>query len=151
MQRPDAAPWPLSRALHIDVVVHHVEGLAPGAYRYAPVAHALQPRRVGTSLRHVARAAALDQDVVGDAAAVFVLAIDRAALRLDAAGPARGYRHAMIEAGCIGERVYLEAVSRGLGVCTVGGFYDDEAAALVAAEPTREWIVQFTALGLRAT
>ena len=51
--------------------------------------------------------------MIGDAAAVFVLSIDRAAFAADPLGPARGYRHAFLEAGRVGERVYLEAAARG--------------------------------------
>jgi SagB-type dehydrogenase family enzyme len=147
-----AAPATLlpGQALQIHVVVHAVEGLAPGAYRYHAAQHALQPSRGGTDLRRAARAAALDQDVIGDAAAVFVLTTDPAALRLDPLGPARAYRHALLHAGCIGERIYLEAGARGLGACAVGAFYDDEAAALVGADPAREWVLHFAALGLPA-
>jgi SagB-type dehydrogenase family enzyme len=139
-------PALLSAAVRADVVVNAVDGLAPGAYRYRPQDHALLPRRNG-ALRAAARAAALDQDVIGDAAAVLVLSIDRAALAADASGAARGYRHAFLEAGLVGERLYLEAVARRLGACAVGAFYDDEAAALVAADPAREWVVHFAALG----
>ncbi len=135
------------QTLHVDLVVHAVDGLAPGAYRYDAQRHALQPRRVGARLRDAARAAALDQDVIGDAAVVFVLAIDRAALRHAALGPARAYRHALLHAGCIGERIYLQAEARGLGACAVGAFHDDEASALVAADASAEWIVHFAALG----
>jgi len=87
--------------------------------------------------------------VIGDAAAVFVLTIDRAAFAADPLGPARGYRHAFLEAGLVGERVYLEAAARGLGACAVGAFYDDEAAGLVGVDPVREWVVHFAALGVR--
>lgn len=51
----------------------------------------------------------------------------------------------------VGERLYLEAAARGLGVCAVGAFYDEEAARLVALDPTREWPVHFAALGWPAT
>lgn len=144
-----AAPGPLlSDALRIDVVALHVAGLEPGAWRYHPEAHALEGRAAaGDALRQRARAAGLDQDVIGDAAVVFVLAIDRGAFATDALGAARGYRHAFIEAGLAGERIYLEAAPRGLGVCAVGAFYDDEAAALVHSDPAREWIVHFAAMG----
>jgi len=145
-----AQPGQLSPAVRADVVVHAVDGLAPGAYRYRPRDHALLPRRPGTGLRAAARAAALDQDVIGEAAAVLVLSIDRAALAADPHGAARGYRHAYLEAGMVGERVYLEAGARGLGACAVGAFYDDEAAALVALDASREWVVHFAALGPRA-
>ncbi len=139
----------LSPAVRVSVVVHAVAGLAPGAYRYEPTQHALLRRRGPTVLRKAARAAALDQDVIGDAAAVFVLSIDRAAFAADPFGPARGYRHAFLEAGLVGERVYLEAVARGLGACAVGAFYDNEAAALVGVDPAREWVVHFAALGMK--
>lgn len=139
----------LSPAVRVNVVVHAVSGLAPGAYRYEPARHALVRRGGPAILREAARAAALDQDVIGDAAAVFVLAIDRAAFAADPFGPARGYRHAYLEAGLVGERVYLEAVARGLGACAVGAFYDDEAAALVGVDPAREWVVHFAALGVK--
>ena len=145
-----AKPGPLlSDAVRIDVLALRVAGLEPGAWRYHARAHALERRaRHGDDLRRRARAAGLDQDVIGDAAAIFVLAIDRSALAADAAGAARGYRHAFIESGLLGERVYLEAGARGLGVCAVGAFYDEEAAALVGNDPAQEWIVHFAALGV---
>lgn len=140
----------LSAAVRVNLVVHDVTGLAPGAYRYEPERHALAPRRAPAALRAAARAAALDQDVVGDAAVVFVLSIDRGMFAADPLGPARGYRHAFLEAGLVGERVYLEAEARGLGACAVGAFYDDEAAALVGADPAHEWVVHFAVLGAKA-
>jgi SagB-type dehydrogenase family enzyme len=140
----------LSAAVRVNLVAHEVAGLAPGAYRYEPGRHALVPRRVPSAMRAAARAAALDQDVVADAAVVFILSIDRAIFAADPLGPARGYRHAFLEAGLVGERVYLEAGARGLGACAVGAFYDDEAAALVGVDPAHEWVVHFAALGVKA-
>ncbi|HEY0821193.1 MAG TPA: nitroreductase family protein, partial [Rhizobacter sp.] len=136
-------------AVRVNVVVHQVSGLAPGAYRYEPAQHALVPAPVPPAPRSAARAAALDQDVIGDAAVVFVLTIDRAAFAADPLGPARGYRHAFIETGLVGERVYLEAGARGLAACGVGAFYDDEAQALVGVDPAREWVLHFAALGVK--
>ena len=141
----------LSDAVRIDVLTQAVEGLAPASWRYAPADHALHLRaRHHSDLRRRSRAAALDQDVIGDAAVVFVLSIARAAFAADPAGAARGYRHAFIEAGLVGERLYLAAGARGLGVCAVGAFYDDEAAALAGIDARHEWIVHFAALGVPA-
>ena len=142
------SPPLLSAAVQVYVVVNAVVGLAPGAYRYESGLHRLVPRRANTNLRATAQAAAFHQDVIGGAAVVFVLAIKRATLAADASGPARGYRHAFIEAGLVGERIYIEAGARGLGVCAVGAFYDAEAAALVVIDPDREWVVHFAALGV---
>lgn len=145
-----ARPAPqLSAAVRIDVIALAVEGLPPGAWRYHPPAHALEPRlRHGDDVRRRARAAGLDQDVIGEAAAVLVLSVDHTVIALDAAGAARGYRHAFLESGLVGERVYLEAGARGLGTCAVGAFYDDEAAALAGTRPDREWVLHFAALGV---
>jgi SagB-type dehydrogenase family enzyme len=140
----------LSPAVRVDVVAQAVAGLAPGSYRFDPVRHDLLPRAVPAGGRARARAAALDQEVIGAAAAVLVLSADRAALAADALGAARGYRHAFLETGLVGERIYLEAAARGLGACAVGAFYDAEAEALVGVDPAREWVLHFAALGPRA-
>lgn len=140
-----------------DVVAHAVQGLRPGVYRYEPAAHVLLPRRVSAAsedtvaaaarLREQSQAAGLGQDVIGDAAALIVLSIGRAAFAADPAGAARGYRHAFIEAGCAGERAYLAGGALGLGVCSVGAFYDADAEALLGMDPAYEWVLHFVALG----
>jgi nitroreductase len=66
----------------------------------------------------------------------------------DPLGPARGYRHALIEAGMVGERAYLAATALGLGVCGIGAFFDDELSALLALPPQRDWPVHLVTLGL---
>ena len=146
-----ATPPLLSPAVRIDVLTPAVDGLPPAAWRYDPAAHALALRvRHDDGLRRRARAAALDQDVIGNAAAVLVLSLSRADFSADTAGAARGYRHAFLEAGLVGERVYLEGGARGLGVCAVGAFYDDELAALAGIDARKEWVVHLAALGRTA-
>ncbi|KPF61026.1 hypothetical protein D621_01305 [beta proteobacterium AAP51] len=144
------APAQLSTAVRVHVLTLTVEGHTPAAWRWDArsrrllYTHALAAR----TARAQARAAALGQDVVGDAAAVLVLTLDRAAFAADPAGAARGYRHAFIEAGLLGERLYLQAQALGLGACAVGAFYDDEAAALLGVTLGNEWVVHFAALGV---
>lgn len=90
-------PLPGQR-LQIHVVVHAVDGLAPGAYRHDLVNHTPQVRRAGIDLRRAARGAAQDQDVIGDAAVVFALALERRAVWADLAGHRRaptGTRYCM--------------------------------------------------------
>ncbi len=141
----------LSSAVRIDVLTPAAQGLPPAAWRHEAPTRTLH-RRVAhdESLRARARAAALDQDVIGEAALVFVLSLDRQVLMADPLGPARGWRHGFIEAGLVGERLYLAAPVLGLGVCAVGAFYDDEASALVGVDPAREWVVHFAAVGIPA-
>jgi SagB-type dehydrogenase family enzyme len=141
-------PVQLSDAVRIHVLTPAVQGLERAAWSWnAAQRRLLRTRPHEPDLHARARAAALDQDVVGLAAAVVVLGIERGRWTADAAGPARGYRHAFLEAGLVGERLYLQAQALGLGVCAVGAFYDDEAAALIGIEPTDEWVVHFAAVG----
>jgi SagB-type dehydrogenase family enzyme len=138
----------LSGAVRVHVLTHAVQGLPPAAWRYDATTHRLLRSGAAPVPRTASRQAALDQDVVGDAAAVFVLTLHRASLLADPFGAARGYRHAFIEAGLLGERLYLEGTALGLGVCGVGAFYDDEAAALLGTPLAEEWPVHFVAVGL---
>jgi SagB-type dehydrogenase family enzyme len=140
-----AQPPQLSDAVRIHLVVNRVDGLAPGVYRYLD-AHALEPVR-GGEFAAAAQSAALAQDVIGAAAVVLVLSVEREPLL---AGGARGYRHGFLEAGMVGERWLLGAVARGLAACPVGAFYDDEAAALIGVDRQRQWVVHFAALGVPA-
>lgn len=134
----------LSDAVRIHVACHAVEKVDAGAYRYDSASHALLPGNRG-DLRTASASAALAQDVIGDAAAVVILTLDRDALF--ARDGARGYRHGFLQAGMLGERVYLQAGARGLGACAVGAFYDAEAARLIGVDPEKEWVVHFAAVG----
>jgi SagB-type dehydrogenase family enzyme len=137
----------LSEAVRIHLVAQAVEGLPVGAWRFSTATRSLAMSRQIDEVRRRSRRAGLDQDVIGDAAVVFVLTIARRILEADLAGAARGYRHAFLEAGVLGERFYLEATAQGLGVCGVGAFYDDEASELIAVDPADEWVVHFVAVG----
>jgi SagB-type dehydrogenase family enzyme len=154
-----------SRALRAHLLSLHVERLEPAAWMldWKPPAASPAPgddalpfgrrsRAYATpaALAELARAAALDQDVAGRAAAIIVLGIDRAALAADPLGAARAYRHAFIEAGRLGEVLYLEAERLGgLGVCSVGAFYDEELAALLALDLDVEWPIHIVCIGVR--
>ena len=140
-----ALPPQLSSAIRINLVVNRVAGLPPGVYRYLSQ-HALVRVRDG-EFAAAAQSAALSQDVIGDAAVVLVLSADRERMLTQGA---RGYRHAYLEAGMIGERWLLGAVARGLAACPVGAFYDDEAAALIGVDNRHQWVLHFAALGWSA-
>jgi SagB-type dehydrogenase family enzyme len=139
----DAVQPPLlSDAVRIHLVVNRVEGLERGVYRYQ--AHELSlTQKVEASNK--AQSAALAQEVIGNAAVVFVLAGDRRAMF--GRDGARGYRHTFLEVGMIGERILLGAVARGLGGCPVGAFYDDDAAELIGVDPAAEWVMHFAGVG----
>jgi SagB-type dehydrogenase family enzyme len=135
-----------SRAVEAYVIVERVDGVSPGVYRYEAGTHSLVPVSLGSASAR-AGAAALDQEVVQSAAASIVLASPVAALRAATEG-ARGYRHALLEAGVRGGALYLAAGARGLGACSLGAFYDEEARALVGGGDL--WALHLVALGVPA-
>jgi SagB-type dehydrogenase family enzyme len=50
---------------------------------------------------------------------------------LEKAWGARGYRHAMLTAGRLGQRIYITAEAMGVGCCGIGALYDKEAMDLL--------------------
>jgi SagB-type dehydrogenase family enzyme len=43
----------------------------------------------------------------------------------------RGYRHVLLDAGHVGQNLYLVATALGLGPTAIGGFFDRELGALL--------------------
>jgi len=123
------ALYPLE--LYVVVGDPGVEGVDTGVYRYRPRSHDL----VQTSAEDVQaelRAAALDQDDVEDAAIdIVVCAVDE---RTTGKYGERGAsRYVPMEAGHVGENVYLQAESRSLATVTIGAFEDERVRDLVGA------------------
>jgi SagB-type dehydrogenase family enzyme len=102
-------------------LVHAVEGIPSGSYQYHPNEDVLE--RIGDTDRETAGHIALDQPVVGDAAAnVYLMAdVDAIVERLGN----RGYRLAQLEGGIALGRLYLSTYAHR----RLGGrgftFYDD--------------------------
>ena len=59
----------------------------------------------------------------------------------------RGYRYACMDAGMIGENLYLEAVARGLGVCGIGAFFDSLVAEGIRVDESKEAPIYFLTVG----
>lgn len=100
-----------------------------GVSHYEPDGHRLEIR--GTADRRAElMAAALDQEAVGDAAAVFVIAGVEA--RTAAKYGDRAERYVTLEAGHAAQNLLLQAVVLGLGAVPVGAFDDGAVKALLA-------------------
>ncbi len=50
----------------------------------------------------------------------------------------RGYRHVLLDAGHVGQNLYLVATALGLGPVGIGGFFDGELGALLALPDDEE-------------
>jgi SagB-type dehydrogenase family enzyme len=81
--------------------------------------------------------AALSQDAVREAAAVFVIAA-RPARTAAKYGAARARRYVQLEAGHAAQNLLLEATALGLGAVPVGAFHDARLRQLLDLPPDSE-------------
>jgi SagB-type dehydrogenase family enzyme len=119
--------WSMSAALrgsHVPhfVVVHAVDGVVPGLYRWPDLTRPLRAEPLRAELLRVC----LDQELAADAAYVAIAAVDEA--RLDD----RGYREAQLDAGVVEGRLHIAAYALGFGA-TGMTFLDSEIEELLGA------------------
>lgn len=125
-------------------VVNDVAGLVPGLYHYAVTDHALEQLRVGNLRREIV-VAGIGQEMLGQAQVCLVLSaiFQRTRWRYRE----RTYRYVLLEAGHIGQNLYLAATSMGLGACAVGAFLDDGVNDLLRLDGEQEEALYIISVG----
>lgn len=100
-----------------------------GLWHYLPEAHALVLLS-DADLRVELKGAALDQEAVGAAPLVVVVAgvVERTEAKY---GPSRAPRYVFLEAGHAAQNVLLQAVALDLGAVPIGAFVDREVARVL--------------------
>jgi hypothetical protein len=116
------------------VVVHDVEGLAPGVYRWPDLSAPVRPGAMRDELYRVC----LEQELASDAAFVVIAATEVGAL------DDREYREAQLAAGLVEGRLHLLAYSLGASASGMT-FIDSEVPALLG-EPLDALL--FTCVGV---
>lgn len=125
------------------ILVNNAEGLDTGYYLLDLEKGGLGMVKKGSFVETMAHIC-LDQAWLANSALHFLFMADLGSLE-ERFGP-RGYRYAMLEAGRMGELLYLAASSMGIGCCGIGAFYDEEARQLLElAENAR--LLYLAALG----
>jgi SagB-type dehydrogenase domain len=114
--------------VEVYVFVKNVESLNPGIYKYDEREHSLILVKDGDYSRELARAC-LDQNWVREAPVNIVITAVHS--RTTEWYGERGFRYIYMEAGHIGQNIYLMAVEAGLGTVAVGAFRDEEVADLI--------------------
>lgn len=127
-------------------VVHRVDGVDPGVYHYDPFAHELSLLDRGDKRRSVV-GSGFNQDFLGGAGVTLYLTLVFQRVRFRYKD--RAYRYGMLEAGHIGQNVYLAAASMGLGTCAVGAFHDDQVNDLLGVDGQEEAAVYLLSVGTR--
>ncbi|MDJ0705468.1 MAG: SagB/ThcOx family dehydrogenase [Leptolyngbyaceae cyanobacterium MO_188.B28] len=130
--------------LEVYAVVNAVENLPSGIYHYAVQPHQLEQLKAGDFRRSIV-SAAVWQDFLGTASVCFV--ITALFQRTRWKYRERTYRYVMMEAGHLGQNLYLAATALGLGVCAVGAFFDDALNDLLGLEGETEAAVYIISIG----
>jgi SagB-type dehydrogenase family enzyme len=130
--------------IEIYPVLHRVEGLQPGLYHYAVQDHALE-LLCADDLRREIVTQGLMQGFLGQANLVLVFTAIFQRLRWKY--QERSYRYALIEAGHLGQNVYLAATSMEMGACAVGAFLDNGLNAMLGVDGQNEAAVYMLAVG----
>lgn len=133
--------------LEIYPVVSGVEGLESGVYHYQPRAHSLDLIKKG-DFRSSLLAYTGGQDMVLMASVLLVITaiFQRTRWKYQE----RAYRYVLLDAGHLGENIYLAATSLGLGPCGIGAFFDDEVNQLVGVDGKEEAAVYLVSIGAPA-
>ncbi len=121
--------------IEVYAVVHDVTGLEPGVYHYAVEEHGLELLQAGDFRAAMVRAG-VGQAFLGQAGVCFVLSAIFQRTRWKYRE--RTYRYVLLEAGHIGQNLYLAATSMGLGDCAVGAFLDDDLNDLLGLDGKEE-------------
>jgi len=118
--------------------------MAPGIYHYSVKNAQLVLIRDGSFGRELSHAA-LGQKMLEEAATVFVWTaiVERSKWKYRE----RAYRYIYMDAGHIGQNLYLAATGLNLGCCTVGAFYDEEIDHFIGIDGEKEISVYLGAVG----
>lgn len=149
--RRDPTWWfrsvPSSGALYpIEVypVIFNVAGVAPGVYHYDVQHHRLALVRAGDFRREVFTAAVSQEMILHTG---LVLVLTGLFARVHWKYVDRSYRYLLLEAGHLGQNVYLAATALGLAPCGIGAFLDDDLNRLLEIDGREEATVYLLAVG----
>jgi SagB-type dehydrogenase family enzyme len=112
-----------------------IAGLEAGVYHYEPLNHSVSLVREDDMRKDVANASLWQMWM---AHAPLILIITAEYSRIMGKYGQRGIRYAMIEAGHIGQNIFLQAQSMGLAAGIVGAFKDEEVIKVLGIKKTHE-------------
>ncbi len=108
--------------IEVYLIAANVKELTEGIYKYDPRRHILKKITEGDKRIEISNAA-LKQDVIEKSSAIILIAAiyERTSVKYGK----RTERYINMEVGHVGQNIYLQAVSLGLGTVMIGAFEDD--------------------------
>jgi SagB-type dehydrogenase family enzyme len=124
--------------------VNSVEGLESGIYHFRPEHFDLEFIRKGDLSRELS-GAALGQNMVAKAQVTFLWSamVERSKWKYRQ----RAYRYIYLDAGHIGQNLYLAGEALDLGVCAIGALFDDEVNRIIGLDGVEETIIYMATVG----
>lgn len=121
-----------------------VEGYDPGIYHFRPHVFDLELLKKGDYSRELGQAA-LGQMMVARAQVTFIWSavVERSKWKYHQ----RAYRYIYLDAGHIGQNLYLAAEALGLGVCTIGALFDDQVNNIIGVDGVKETTIYMATVG----
>jgi SagB-type dehydrogenase family enzyme len=124
------------------------DGLQAGFYHYEPLSHGLELMHVGDDRRRL-QAMAFGEAYVARAGVVFLVTMAYERLRWKYGD--RAYRFACMDAGFLGENLYLASEALGLGACAVSGFAQDAVEDFLGIDGKAELALLMLTVGVRSS
>lgn len=127
------------------LAVKNVEGLVPGAYHYLPMEHALEFLHGIDDADSVISESLCGQSWAAKAGVVFYWSM--VPYRAEWRYGIYAHRVALIDAGHIGQNLYLACTGLGLGTCAIAAFDHECCCRLFGLDENEEYIIYTSPVG----
>lgn len=122
-----------------------VSGLQPGSYHYLPMEHALEFLHPVEDWDQTIRDTLCEQVWAAKANVIFYWSM--VPYRAEWRYGIYAHRIALIDAGHVGQNLYLGCTALGLGTCAIGAFYDPACNKCFELDGVEEYIVYSAPVG----
>lgn len=130
------------------LVVHDVESLTPGVYRYLPVEHALVLEHEPDNLASRLTQATLGQAFIARAAVTFVWTV--IPYRMEWRYGLAAHRVIAMDAGHVCQNLYLACEAVGAGTCAVAAYHQEKMDALLKVDGEDEFTIYLAPVGKKS-
>lgn len=127
------------------LVVHNVENLQPGLFRYLPIEHQLVFLKEIPHQRSRMIEAALGQQFAGECSVVFIWALT--AYRAEWRYHLAAHKAALLDAGHICQNLYLACEAIGAGTCAIAAYDQKRTDCLIGVDGVEEFSVYMAPVG----
>ena len=127
------------------LLINRTEGLKPGLYRFLAMDHKLMEIDLEAGVTDRVAGTTLQPELMQTCAVTFIWTAVVARMKWRYGD--RGYRYIMLEAGHIGQNLYLAGQTVGAGVCTSAAFNDDEFNKVLGINGQDHFAVYFGSVG----